>query len=200
MAATDGVDDEQLVQKMSQKDLRLWKREHPGHRSFTVIRHPLARAHHAFCSYILGTGPQVYAAIRATLVRRYGLPIPEAAPDADYDVDCHREAFRAFLIFLKGNLAGQTAIRVDAAWCSQAQALQGFGGLTLPDHVLREDELCKDLPALAQRVGCARPPEPVRPPDDAPYALGEILDDDINALAASAYARDYLTFGFSDLA
>jgi hypothetical protein len=30
------------------KSLRQWKRDHSGHRTFTVVRHPLLRAHVAF--------------------------------------------------------------------------------------------------------------------------------------------------------
>ncbi|WP_295313410.1 nodulation protein NodH [Roseobacter sp.] len=196
LAALDGVNEEALGLRMSQKDLRLWKRSKPGHRSFTVIRHPLARAHHAFCSYILGTGPQVYDAIRTTLVRRYGLPLPDGAPDSGYDIDQHRAAFHAFLEFLKGNLAGQTAIRTDAAWCSQAQVLQGFGGLMLPDFVIREDEAAADLHALAKRMGYAEAQPLVPSPDDVPFSLAEVCTARTERLAAAAYARDYLTFGF----
>ena len=32
----------------NRRSLRQWKRKHPGHRSFTVLRHPLLRAHAAF--------------------------------------------------------------------------------------------------------------------------------------------------------
>ena len=38
----------------SQKTLRDWLREHPGHRTFTVVRHPVVWAHTAFCDRIVG--------------------------------------------------------------------------------------------------------------------------------------------------
>ncbi len=157
MAALDGVKRNQLLSKMNQKDLRQWKRRNPGHRSFTVLRHPVARAHDAFCRHIVTTGKGSYTQLRATLIKRYKLPLPEGEPDASYDVEAHRSAFKAFLMFLKGNLNGQTAIRVDQAWCTQAQAIQGFGEFALPDRILREDDLESGLADLARRWAMQRP-------------------------------------------
>jgi LPS sulfotransferase NodH len=195
LAALDGVSVDELRVKMTQKELRQWKRRHPGHRSFTVLRHPAARAHAAFCHHILNTGEGSYRQLRATLIRRYKLPLPADPSDAGYDRSAHRAAFAAFLTFLKGNLAGQTAIRVDPAWCTQAQAIQGFGELTLPDRIIREADLAEELEELAQRVGV---PPVVLPdaPEDFPFRLADIYDDEIEDLAADAYQRDYMTFGF----
>ena len=195
LASLEGVAPDALRCKMSQKDLRQWKRAHKGHRSFTVLRHPVARAHHAFCTYILGRGPQVYKGIRQTLIRHYNLPLPLDGPDGTYTLDDHRAAFSAFLGFLRSNLNGQTAIRVDAAWCTQAQAMQGFGYLVPPDFVLREDDLGRDLGILARAAGCS-PSELPAARTDGPYTLDETYTDEIEALAASAYQRDYMTFGF----
>jgi hypothetical protein len=35
-------------------------------------------------------------------------------------------------------------------------------------------------------------------PEDAPYALGDIYDAEIESLCRSIYQRDYVTFGFGD--
>ncbi|WP_226624844.1 nodulation protein NodH [Alloyangia pacifica] len=202
LGALDGVTEEALTGNFSQKSLRQWKRARPGHRSFTVIRHPLARAHEAFCTRILSTGPGSYGRIRKTLRRAHGVPLPEGAPTPggtpDYSLAQHRDAFAAFLIFLKANLAGQTAVRVDGHWASQAQSLQGMGEFTLPDMIVREEEMAVYLPALAMQVGHAAPPEPELQPDAAPYALADIYDAALEALAREAYQRDYLMFGFGD--
>ena len=105
-------------------------------------------------------------------------------------------AFAAFLVFLKGNLSGQTAIRVDASWCTQAQAITGFGELCLPDRIIREADLETELAELARSVGHAELPElPVCQPQH-PIALAEIYDGEIEQLAVQAYQRDYVTFGF----
>ncbi|MDF1726693.1 MAG: nodulation protein NodH [Sulfitobacter sp.] len=197
LAALDGVSEEALQTQFTQKTLRQWKRSHPGHRSFTVLRHPLARAHAVFCRHVLSTGKGSFKQLRATMIRRYQIPLPPEGPDESYDLNAHRAGFAAFLRFLKGNLAGQTAIRVDAAWCTQAQAIAGFGEFCLPDLILREDEMAEMLPSLAQSVGVegAEAPAPSAPCD--PFTLAQIYDDEIEALAADAYQRDYMMFGFS---
>ena len=198
LAGLDGARRDALRGEMNQKALRQWKRGHPGFRSFTVLRHPLVRAHDAFCRHILPVGPGSYPQLRATMIRRYRLPLPPEGPGADYDADAHRAGFAAFLGFLKGNLAGQTAIRVDPAWCTQAQALAGYAELAPPDHVLREETLEDELAQLARRVGidAAAPPPAERAP--GPVALADIYDAELEALARDAYQRDYVTFGFSD--
>ncbi len=196
IAALDGVDRAALTTKMNQKDLRRWKRNHPGHRSFTVLRHPLARAHAVFCQRILGTGPGSYAQIRDTLRRKFKLPLPKGAPGPGYTVGDHRVAFETFLQFLKLNLAGQTGLRVDAAWCSQAQALDGFGEFAAPDFVLREEELANMLPIVATVAGHLAPPSPVVATPDQPFDLAQIHDAELERLAAEVYQRDYMMFGF----
>ena len=197
LAALDGAGQDALRTKMNQKDLRQWKRRHPGHRSFTVIRHPVQRAHDAFCRHILSTGKGSYAQLRNTMIRRYKIPLPPNGPDPDYDLSAHRRAFAAFLAFLKGNLSGQTAIRVDAAWCTQAQALSGFGELALPDRIIREEDLEAELAELAHVVGLTDVPAVAAPAADHPFALSEVYEEEIEDLTAAAYQRDYMTFGFS---
>ncbi|KIN65678.1 Nodulation protein H [Sulfitobacter noctilucae] len=196
LADLDGGTRSDLLTKMTQKDLRQWKRKHVGHRSFTVLRHPVQRAHDAFCRHILPVDKGSYVQLRKTMIRRYKMPLPENGPDHTYDVSAHRTAFAAFLMFLKGNLSGQTAIRVDPAWCTQAQAIMGFGEISLPDRIIREADLPHELPELAQIVGKTDVPAVPDAPDDQPFALSDIYDDEIEQLAASAYQRDYVTFGF----
>ncbi len=197
LAKLDGVPQEALRHKMSQKELRQWKRKNPGHRGFTVIRHPVARAHDAFCRYILATGPGSYEQLRRTLIRRYKLPLPEGGLDAEYDRGAHRAAFAAFLRFLKGNLAGQTAVRVDAAWCSQVQAVAGFGEFCLPDRIIREADMAAELADLAAGAGHSVAPAVPAASEPGPFTIADIYDEEIERLAADAYQRDYMTFGFT---
>ncbi len=198
LAALDGVPVEELTTKFSQKSLRAWMAGHGGHRAFSVLRHPLARAHAAFCNHILHTGPGAMIRIRRTLRRAHDLSIPEDGPDATYHLAAHRAAFAQWLRFLRANLSGQTGVRVDGHWASQVQVLQGMSGFMLPDLLLREDEMADALPALAAKVG--RPDAVVPKPTagDEPFALADIYDDELEQLAREAYARDYVMFGFSD--
>ena len=196
LAALDGVAPDTLPTKLNQKSLRQWKRRKPGHRSFTVLRHPVARAHAVFCNRILMKGPGCYTEIRKTLRNFYKLPIPGQSPREDWDRRAHREAFVGFLEFLRANLAGQTGIRVDATWASQASVVQGMGNFSLPDMIVREEDMAAYLPALARQVGYAKPPRPGRTLPEKPIALAEIYDDEIEKIVNEVYQRDYVMFGF----
>ncbi len=195
-----GLDnDGDLHGDFNQKTLRQWKRKNTGHRSFTVIRHPVVRAHAAFCEHILDTGPNGYPEIREKLRKGYDLPIPEGAVDDTYDRRTHREAFLRFLAFLKDNLRGQTSIRIDQTWASQAQVLQGFGQFALPDMVLREDQLEEGLAQICQQIGVDAIDLP-EAPNSHPIALNDIYDADIEAATRDIYQRDYMMFGYKALA
>ena len=195
MAALDGVECQDLQQQMTRKALRTWKCAHPGHRSFTVVRHPLVRAHHAFCSHILDRGPQTYGMIRRTLRRQYAVPLPEQGPDSTYSLEDHRAAFMAFLSFLLSNLSGQTALRVDSSWCSQTQIIQGFTRFAAPDFIVREDELERSLSQIVESMGYPTIPMSAAAPD-TPFTLDAIYDREMEALGAQVYQRDYMSFGF----
>ena len=196
LADLDGVPEEALPTRLNQKALRQWMRRTPGHRRFTVLRHPVARAHAAFCDRILMTGPGCYHDIRKTLRKSHKLPIPEGDPDDSYDRAAHHAAFLAFLGFLKANLAGQTAIRVDPHWATQAAVIEGMAQFGPPDVILREEDMRAGLAALARQVGYAEPPMPPEPAEDRPFALADIHDADIERLVRDIYQRDYMLFGF----
>jgi LPS sulfotransferase NodH len=197
MAGLDNVTPEGLIQKMNQKQLRQWKRGNPGFRSFTVLRHPAARAHSVFCRRILQKGGSSYGGIRETLRRQFKLPLPKDGPDGSYSKADHYAGFSQFLTFLQANLAGQTSVRVDAEWASQSQALSGLAELGAPDLVLREEELAEALPALAQKLGRATPHQPKPAPEDHPYRLEDIWDAALEKQVSSLYQRDYVMFGFA---
>jgi len=200
IGALDNVEPDGLISGMSQKQLRQWRKHNPAHRSFTVVRHPLARAHSIFCRSILSTGADSLGQIRKTLRRRFDLQIPATEPDDTYTRDDHRAAFEQFLLFLKANLAGQTAIRVDARWASQTQVIAGFAELGSPDLIIRDHEMADDLPWLAGKLGRLSPGPVPRVAADRPYSLQDIYDAELESLSRSIYARDYMTLGFGDWA
>ncbi|PZQ97773.1 MAG: nodulation protein NodH [Cereibacter sphaeroides] len=174
----------------SQKDLRQWKRAHPGHRSFTVLRHPVARAHAVFCDQVL---TDRMAEVRKVLIRQHEidlLPPGQIQPLAD-----HRAAFLGFLRFIRLNLAGQSNLRVDPHWASQTAIVQGFAQVQSPDVILRETELDRDLPWLAAFMNREMPVF-MPGPAIAPHFLAEVYDDEVEAAARDAYQRDYIGFGF----
>jgi len=195
LTALDGKAGSDLRVNFSQNSLRQWKRAAPGHVSFTVLRHPLARAHTVFCERILPAGGENFTEIRNSLRKVHRVPLPDDPSHASYDDQAHRAAFLAFLKFLKGNLSGQTATRVDPTWATQQVLLQGFAEFGLPDHILREDNLARDLRLIGVCIGRADVPE-VHPYVDS--RLSAIYDREIETAARDAYARDYVSFGFGN--
>ncbi|MEE9387840.1 MAG: sulfotransferase family 2 domain-containing protein [Paracoccaceae bacterium] len=195
LADLDGEKDDELIRGFTQKSLRQWKRKSKNHRTFTVIRHPVVRLHTAFVQHILMAGPLQYTKIRNILTDQYGLPIPDKVTDQNYDAAAHRAALLAFAEFIKGNLNGQTSIRVDAAWASQSEILRGISQFATPDHVFRETDLSDALGQLADGCSLASP-KLTATPIAAPVSLEEIYDQDVEAAIKSAYQRDYMMFGF----
>lgn len=189
-----GLDGAAPESDFTMRSLRQWKLARPGHRSFTVLRHPLARAHAAYRTRIAGDGPGVFRGIRDTLVRVMGLVLPE---DRD-DHAGHQTAFEVFLAFLKSNLGGQTNLRVDPVWASQAALLQGMAGFAPPDAILREERLSRDLPILLVQIG-RDGPCPIPSKSDPDHArLVAIHRPEQDVLIRDIYLRDYIAFGFGD--
>lgn len=195
MAQLDG---QPLQTNFGQSSLREWRKENEGHRSFTVLRHPVAWAHTAFCKHIVATGPTSYPEIRASLRKVHRLVLPEDQKDPTYDRDAHHAAFLAFLQFLKANLSAQTAIRVDNAWASQTSLLQGISEFGVPDMILREDNLRFHLATLAGQIGKTKMPDIAAKTDPLQNKLEAIYDAQIESAARQAYSRDYIGFGFGD--
>lgn len=196
MAALDGVAARDLPTGMTQKQLRKWKRSHPGHRSFTVLRHPAERAHRVFCDCIVSADSTGFTKVRNLLRDQYGLNLPQGPVGDDYTLAMHRNAFETFLEFAKASISGKTAFRPDPLWCTQASALAGFGDFALPDFVLREEELPRMLPLLAELAGRDAPPAFHAAPAQVPFQLAEFHDEKLETLIADVYRRDYLMFGF----
>lgn len=184
-----------LVEGFNQKSLRQWQRANPGARTFTVLRHPLARAHAAFRDRIL-TGAA--GEVRGILKRAWKIDLPPPDRLDRLSAADQAEAFLKFLRFLKANLAGQTSARIDAAWASQSAVVQGFATIQPPDALLREDRLEQGLAWLAREAGVAAPVLPADAETGPGHPLAAIATREHEAAAREAYGRDYQTFGFSD--
>ncbi len=179
-----------LIEGFEQKTLRQWKRENPGHRAFTVVRHPLLRAHVAFREKIVSGK---LADHRRVLIRAYKAVLPDPGEDFP-DPEAEHAAFLVFLHYARLATSGQSGQRVDPNWASQTAILQGFAGFQPLDLIVREDRLPESLAYLAAEVGlasCAPPPA-----DLAAAALSAIWSRELEAAAAEAYARDYQGLGF----
>lgn len=180
-----------LNRNFERRTLREWKDRHPGFRSFTVLRHPLVRAHAAFCDYLAHDWlPELRPYLKR--VHRHELP-PRGAPFPD--AASFREGFKVFLDFAKFNLTGRTEIKVMPHIASQLAVTQGFAAVQAPDLMLRENRLAEGLAFLAAGLGLPCPPLPDAT-DPAPFSLHEIWGQDLEDAARTAYARDYSAFGF----
>ncbi|MFO1137716.1 MAG: hypothetical protein U1E41_01380 [Paracoccus sp. (in: a-proteobacteria)] len=173
----------------TQNSLRQWKRDHTGHRSFTVLRHPLLRAWTAFQALLTGKN----AELRQLMRDIYRVSLPEDAALADLGDDRKAALFEEFLDFLRRNLNGQTSLQTFPGWASQAELLAGFSRFGAPDMVLREAELARDLDWLA---ASARIKGAVSAPD-TPEFPAFLQDHGLRAAAKKAYLRDYVAFGFA---
>lgn len=195
MADLDGVGVQDLPTGLSQRQLRHWKRQHPAHRSFTVLTHPVARAHAAFCAHVLQSGPGTNPQLRKVLLRQLDLEMPDRPDGETLAPTVHRKAFDAFLDLVKASIVGQSPVRADPAWGTQAAALANFSAFAPPDHILRDGELPRILPLLLPEK---TPPPVFRHPDASRSAcsLAEIYDDSLESRVADVYRRDYMMFGF----
>lgn len=190
MAALDGVDPEAPERKFDHPGLLRWMREHPGHRCFSVLRHPVPRAWWAFDTLILSGR---FGRVRDILRRNLRLALPDEGARAGYGPDELRADFLGFLRFLKQNLAGQSSVRVDAAWASQGAQLRGYGMIRMADVLLREEDWAEGLGRMVQGFGRTPPP----PPPLAGFpGLAAIYDDEVEAATLAACGPDYTEFGF----
>lgn len=183
--------DDAPTRDYNQKTLREWKKDHPGHVSFTVVSHPVERAHTTFCRNILNIGEDTFTEIRDILRRQHDLPIPVGAPGEGWDIEQHRAAFIAFMDFVHSNLTGQTALRAENTWASQTSLLEGISSFAFPDHILRSNNLSEGLAmVLGQNVSLTRPDA------DQPFSLAKIYNGKVESAVKACYKKDYINFGF----
>ncbi|MCC5986784.1 MAG: nodulation protein NodH [Pararhodobacter sp.] len=192
LAALDGVGRDALQTGFNHERLARWKGANPGWRSFTVLRHPLRRAHAAFLSRVLDGGARP---VRRHLEAHFDVSLPE--PGARPEPAEHRALFLAFLRFAGASLAGQTAMQPWPIWTSQAALIEAMAETGGPDHILREETLAQELTALAALYGHQQPPPLAPAPEDE--MLLAICDVEIEQAAQAAWRRDYARFGFGTL-
>jgi hypothetical protein len=188
-----------LLGEFSQKSLREWARARRNFQSMSVLRHPVARSYFAFCTYILPERQTSYQDIRKVLMRDFKIGLPKNdAEAAAYNLAEHKAAFLEFLGFLKKNLAGQTNLRVDAAWASQTAVIKGFSKVMSPLHIVKERDLAASCAYIENICGLSTCEVELREMVAAPFSLSQVYDSGIEKKIREIYARDYLNFGFGD--
>ncbi|MFD1796698.1 hypothetical protein FQV27_12815 [Paracoccus aurantiacus] len=179
----------EIARDFNQSTLRGWLREHPQHRSFTVLRHPLRRAWSAFGQLLGGAAPDLRQQMRE--IHRVPLPPDEAL--FEMSEDDQARLFADFLAFLRRSMNGQTSLPLLPVWASQTEVIAGFSRFLSPDMILREDMLSRDFGWLAEAAGVTAPDV------GAPEAMPDFLSDKpLQQAARAAYLRDYIQFGFTN--
>lgn len=173
--------------------LKAWRNEHLGHRSFTVLRHPLARAHAAFCEYL---DKEWMGELRGHLKRVHKFELPPKGVGFG-DMDGHRAGFLKFLEMTRHLHAGRTELRTPPHLATQVATITGFSVLQAPDHLLREDRLAEGLAFVCAEAGVSMQPL-AGVAEKEPFALADLYGADLEAACREAYGRDYTAFGFGD--
>ena len=184
-----------IITTFDRQSLRKWREARPGHRSFTVLRHPVARAYAAYCDFL---AKEWMPELRPYLKRVHKFDLPGKGK-LFTDAGQHRAGFLVFLDLIRHIHAGRTELKTPAQFATQLATVTGFGQLQTPDHLLREDRLAEGLAYLCAEVGVALqavPPDP----ESYNFPLADLYGTDIEAAAREAYGRDYTAFGFGNWA
>lgn len=180
----------EVTRPHTQSSLRRWKRQHPGHRSFTILRHPVHRAWDAFLRLLTDASPELRQVIRDV----HRVPLPEDATLSALDQDQSAALFKAFVEFLGRNLNGQTTLPTHPHWATQSAVITGFDQFSPADMLLRESRLAEDIEHLCESAGIDTARVGLLDRADYPAFL---VEKDILDTTKSAYMRDYISFGFS---
>ena len=183
-----------LVTNFDRPSLRKWREDHPGQRSFTVLRHPLARAHAAWCDFL---DKDWMPELRPYLKRVHKFDLPPKAQKGFATAAEHRAGFMVFLELIKHIHAGRTELRTPPQLATQWATMAGFATVQGPDFVLREDRLEAGLAFVCAEAGVEMAPLPAGS-ESFPYDLAAIYGPDMEKAARDAYGRDYTAYGFGD--
>ncbi len=185
-----------LITSFDRPSLRKWREGNVGQRSFTVLRHPLARAHAAWCDFL---DKDWMPELRPYLKRVHKFELPPKAQKGFASADDHRAGFMVFLELIRHIQAGRTELRTPAQLATQWATVSGFAQVQGPDFTLREDRLAEGLAFVCAEAGLEMKPLPPEP-ECLPYDLGELYGPDMEKAAREAYGRDYTAYGFADWA
>ncbi len=180
-----------MLPNFDRPSLRTWRSANPGHRSFTVLRHPLARVHTGYAEFLR---KEWMPELRPYLKRVHKFILPPKG-EGFADPAEFRAGLLVFLDLIKHIAAGRTELRTPAQFASQFMTMQGFGQLQSPDHVLREDQLEMGLSFLMSGLDLDIPELPPEQ-DMAQHPLSAIYGPDLEEAAKAAFSRDYEAFGF----
>ena len=183
-----------LVTSFDRQSLRKWREGKARPRSFTVLRHPLARAHAAWCEVL---DKDWMPELRPYLKRVHKFDLPPRNQKGFATIEEHRAGFLVFLDLIKHILAGRTELRTPPQLASQLATVNGFAMVQAPDFLLREDRLEEGLRFVCDEAGLDMKPLP-QEPESPPFQLADLYGPDLEKAAREAYGRDYAAYGFGN--
>ncbi len=194
MASVDGSAPDDLLRDFSAEAWRTWQADNPGYLAFSLIRHPLERAHHIYRTQVLHGSREN---VRLWMKRVHDVTLPDKSQIADYGVVEHKAGFAAYLRFIHACLNGQTSIPVQPAWDTQSALLAGIVTQCPLSFVLTAEGFANTLPGMSRILNR---PLPAYAPQRLVnrLTLDSIYDAEIEALGRAAYGVDYLALGFKD--
>jgi hypothetical protein len=185
-----------LVTSFDRQSLRKWREGHARQRSFTVLRHPLERAHAAWCEFL---DKEWMPELRPYLKRVHKFELPPKGQKGFATAEEHRAGFLVFLELIKHIHAGRTELRTPPQLASQIATINGFAMVQGPDFLLREDRLEEGLAFLCADAGLEMKALPGAT-ESHPFDLASLYGPDIEKAAREAYGRDYTAYGFGNWA
>ena len=185
-----------LLTSFDRQSLRKWREVHPGQRSFSVLRHPLARAHAAWCDVL---DKDWMPELRPYLKRVHKFELPPRGQTGFATEAEHRAGFMVFLELIKHIHAGRTELRTPPQLATQGATVAGFATVQGPDFLLREDRLAAGLAFVCAEAGVDLAALPGSSAS-LPYDLAALYGPDMEAAARAAYGRDYTAYGFGNWA
>lgn len=192
----------------NQRTLFTWMQEHPNMTTISAVSHPVSRAYDVFMTKIFITSEDSYRVIRNKLINHFGLDIPEMGLSKTYTRDAllasgygigqHRAAFHTFLRFLKSNLDGQTSIRIDELWATQASILAAFSSVIPIALIAKDSELVNAFSYVEGKLNILNPT--INSSENQPYLfnLKEVYTQQTENLTRKVYGVDYTRLGFGD--
>ena len=169
------------------------------HVSFTFVRDPLARIYSCFNEKIYGDSPYSFPRLRKRyLPSVYGLALEPST--GGYPAAQHADNFRRFLLFVRDNVAGTSAVRRDGHWLPQTTLIRKYSERLSIDVIGKVESYESDVAVVLDRMGKADCRELLKVKFNeglpAPFPLEHILTDEIRQLAADIYADDYVELGY----
>ncbi|MEM9060059.1 MAG: hypothetical protein AAGD13_06315 [Pseudomonadota bacterium] len=177
-----------------------------GRAVFTLITHPLVRAHAAFVDETCGPNWS-HSTIRRALIRDHGpMPPPRGIQNGrgGYTPEQHRRHFLAFLDIIAEVISSDDESAPRPDWVAQARLVDLYEADGDRLRILRHEDFADLAHWLAELTGVAPlPPGQIKGLSQAEanrmLSLSDILDAEIASRVCDLHPEDYARFGYEHI-